>query len=238
MNKELQSFTYLSSHDLQEPLRKIQTFASRLIEKEFENLSESGKDYFLRMQKAAEWKQKLILDLLALSRAKNFEGEFEITDPNQIVEPVKADFAEIIEQEKTIIEVHELGKMKIIPVQFQQLIHNLMGNSLKFFIAGQPRHIVIRSEVVKSKKLPIETHVAQKDYSHLVFSDNGIGFKKEFNEKIFEVFQRLHRKDEYPGTGIGLAIVKKIVENHDGFITATSEPGNGTTFDIYIPAPS
>lgn len=236
MNKELQAFTYISSHDLQEPLRKIQTFAGRLLEMEYENLSENGKNYFLRMQNAAARMQTLILDLLALSRANNLEGEFEITDLRDIVEMVLVEFAETIEQMKAIIDVQELCEVNIIPFQFQQLMHNLLGNSLKFSKPGHPPHIVITSEIVKGNKVGIEGLLPQKNYCHIRFKDFGIGFKEEFNEKVFEVFQRLHGKDEYPGTGIGLAIVKKIVENHNGAIKVSGELDKGTTFDIYIPS--
>ncbi len=236
MNKELQAFTYISSHDLQEPLRKIQTFAGRLMEMEFENLSDNGKDYFLRMQNAAERMQTLILDLLALSRANNLEGEFEITDLNALVEMVLVEFAETIEQENAVVDVQELGKANIIPFQFQQLIHNLLGNSLKFSKPGMPPHIIIAGELVKGSKVKIDTLLPHMNYCHLTFKDFGIGIKEEFSEKIFEVFQRLHGRDEYPGTGIGLAIVKKIVENHHGAIRVNSELEKGTTFDIYIPA--
>ncbi len=235
MNRELQAFTYISSHDLQEPLRKIQTFAGRLMEMEFDNLSENGKNYFLRMQNAAERMRTLLIDLLALSRTSNIQGEFEITDLNAIVEMVMAEFAETIEQENAVIHVQDLGQANIIPLQFQQLMHNLLGNSLKFSKPGFPPHIIITSEQVKGNKVNIESLLPNMKYRHIAFRDFGIGIKEEYTEKIFEVFQRLHTREEYPGTGIGLAIVKKIVENHKGVIKVSSKPDNGTTFDIYIP---
>jgi two-component system CheB/CheR fusion protein len=149
---------------------------------------------------------------------------------------VLVEFAETIEHENACIEVNDLGSANIIPFQFQQLMHNLMGNSLKFSKPGSPPHIVITSELVKGHEVGLEGMLPHNSYCHITFKDFGIGFKEEFNEKVFEVFQRLHGRDEYPGTGIGLAIVKKIVENHNGVIKVTSELDKGTTFDIYIPA--
>ena len=238
MNKELQSFTYISSHDLQEPLRKIQTFAGHIVETEFENLSEKGKDYFSRMHNAADRMQTLIQDLLALSHANTLKGKFELTNLNDIVASVLADFAEAIEREGAIIEIQDLGKAKLIPFQFHQLFHNLLSNSFKFSKSGQPPRIDISSEIIRGDTLHLDAIRPNEDYLHIAFKDHGIGFKKEFTEKIFEVFQRLHAKNAYPGTGIGLAIVKKIVDNHNGFISATSELGTGTTFNIYIPSSS
>lgn len=238
MNKELQSFTYISSHDLQEPLRKIQTFAGHIVETEFENLSERGKNYFSRMHNAADRMQKLIQDLLALSHANTFKGKFELTNLNDIVESVKSELAEMDKMDKAIIDIEELGQVKIIPFQFQQLFFNLFSNSLKFSKSGQPPRINITSKIIKGDTLKHDGIRTGDSYLHISFKDHGIGFKEEFTEKIFEVFQRLHGKDQYPGTGIGLAIVKKIVENHNGFISATSELDKGTTFNIYIPRSS
>lgn len=235
MNKELQSFTYISSHDLQEPLRKIQTFAGHIVETEYENLSERGKGYFSRMHNAADRMQKLIQDLLDLSRANTFTGKFELINLNDIIESVIAELSESDNMNRAIIDVSELGQVKIIPFQFQQLFLNLFGNSLKFSKLGQPPQIKITSEIVKGRTLNFNGVKPKDTYVHISFKDSGIGFKEEFSVKIFEVFQRLHGRDQYPGTGIGLAIVKKIVENHNGFISATSELGKGTTFDIYIP---
>lgn len=235
MNKELQSFTYISSHDLQEPLRKIQTFAGHIVETEFENLSERGKGYFSRMHNAADRMQKLIQDLLDLSRANTFTGKFELINLNDIIESVIAELSESDKMNEAIIDVSELGQVKIIPFQFQQLFLNLFGNSLKFSKSGQPPQIKITSEIVKGRTLNYYGIKPKDTYVHISFKDSGIGFSGEFAEKIFEVFQRLHGRDQYPGTGIGLAIVKKIVENHNGFISAKSELGKGATFDIYIP---
>jgi two-component system CheB/CheR fusion protein len=148
---------------------------------------------------------------------------------------VKLEFKEAIEEKKALIEVKEICEVHIIPFQFRQLMHNLIGNALKFSNPNIPPHIKISSVNVTYSKLNIMNLPIRKEYCHISISDNGIGFEKEFAEKIFEVFQKLHGKDEYAGTGIGLAIVKKIIDNHGGIITATSKLNKGTIFDIYIP---
>lgn len=236
MNKELEAFAYVSSHDLQEPLRKIRTMAGRIMEKENENLSDSGKYYFHLMQNAAERMQTLIQDLLAFSRLSMAERKFENTPLNIIIEDVKNEFKETIREKNAIIEVKEICSVKIIPFQFRQLMHNLIGNAIKFSNPTIPPHIKISSININSSNIKVANLAANTAYCHISIADNGIGFEKKFAEKIFEVFQKLHAKDEYAGTGIGLAIVKKIVENHNGNITVISELGKGTTFNIYIPA--
>lgn len=236
MNKELESFTYVSSHDLQEPLRKIQTFAARIIEKEYAVLSEKGKDYFNRMQSAASRMQQLIEDLLAFSKVNMDERKFENIDLNIIVQEVKNELKDAIEEKQATIITTELCEANVIHFQFRQLMHNLISNALKFSKPETPAHITISSRnIICSKENEINL-LPGKEYCHISFMDEGIGFEPHFNEQIFEVFQKLHGKEEYSGTGIGLAIVKKIVENHNGFITATSELDKGATFDIYIPA--
>ena len=234
-NKELLAFTYVSSHDLQEPLGKILTFGT-LLEKEIQNVSDKGKGYLQRMQSAAERMKQLIEDLLAYSRINATERKFAKADLNIIIEEVKADLAEIIEEKHAKIETAELCFAYIIPFQFRQLMYNLIGNALKFSNPDVPPHIIITSKIVKSGKLNYENLIPGKEYCHITVKDNGIGFEPHFSERIFEVFQKLHSKDEFAGMGIGLAIVKKIVDNHNGIIIATSEIKQGATFDIYIPA--
>lgn len=235
MNKELEAFTYVSSHDLQEPLRKIRIIAGRILEKENQNLSDSGKKNFHLMQNAAERMQTLIQDLLAFSRLSTADRKFENTNLNIIIEEVRKEFKEAIAEKNATIEVKEICDVKIIPFQFRQLMHNLISNALKFSNPKIPPHIKISSVNITYSKINNASLPPHKEYCHIRIADNGIGFEKEFAEKIFEVFQKLHTKDEYAGTGIGLAIVKKIVDNHKGIITATSELHKGTIFDIYIP---
>jgi len=236
MNKELESFTYVSSHDLQEPLRKIQTFTTRILEKEYPVLSDKGKDSFKRIQSAADRMQQLIEDLLAFSKISMDERKFESMNLNIIVQEVKNELKETIEEKHAIIETTQLGEANIIPFQFRQLIYNLLCNSLKFSKPGASPHIVIESRKITADNENTLNIMPGKEYCHITFTDNGIGFEPHFSEQIFEVFQKLHGQEEYTGTGIGLAIVKKIVENHNGVITTTSELGKGATFDIYIPA--
>ncbi len=236
MNKELESFAYISSHDLQEPLRKIQTFASRIVEHDHDTLSDKAKDYFARMENAALRMKTLIEDLLAYSRTSTVDKVYTTTHLNDIVEEIKQDFSEDIEQKHAVIEAEQMCDVYIIPFQFRQLMHNLIANSLKFAKPDEPPHIVITSEIATGDTFHVDKLNPSRTYCHISVSDNGIGFASEYKEKIFEVFQRLHTRETYIGTGIGLAIVKKIVDNHDGVITATGEANEGATFDIYLPA--
>ena len=235
-NKELESFTYVSSHDLQEPLRKIQTLASRILDKEAQNLTDSGQDSFRRLQKAAERMQNLIRDLLAFSRLGTAERKFETIELRVVLEDVIDELNETISEKRAVVEYSELGPATVVVFQFRQLLHNLIGNALKFSDPATPPKVTIRSTSVKGSETGYAGLAAEKNYCHITVSDNGIGFDPQYSEKIFDVFQRLHGKEKYNGTGIGLAIVKRIIENHDGVITATSEPKKGTRFDIYIPA--
>jgi signal transduction histidine kinase len=235
-NKELLAFTYISSHDLQEPLRKIQTFVTIILENEEKNLSDTGKYNFKRMQLAAKRMQLLIDDLLAFSRINATDHKFEKTELSLIIEEVKIELKDTILEKHAIIEATELCPANIIFFQFRQLIYNLISNALKFSKPDLPSHIVISSRIVKGSELNNEKLSFEKSYCHITVKDNGIGFESHFSERIFGVFQKLHGKDVYEGTGIGLAIVKKIVENHNGIIIASSELDKGAQFDIYIPA--
>ena len=232
MNKELEAFAYVSSHDLQEPLRKIQIFAGQILATEYENLSENAKEYFGRMQISATRMQSLIQDLLAFSRLSTSERIYELTFLKKIVDEVTEEFKESIEEKNAAVTLGEMCEVNIIPFQFRQLMHNLISNALKFSKQDVPLRIMIESKIVSGSDSPLNSPKT----CHITVTDNGIGFKKQYAEKIFEVFQKLHVKEKYAGTGIGLAIVKKIVENHNGMVTAESELGKGTRFNIYIPA--
>ncbi len=236
MNSELQSFAYVSSHDLQEPLRKIQTFIRMIVDKEGGNLTNKATDYFNRIQAAANRMQTLIQDLLAYSRTNTANKDFVKMDLTEIVNEVKEDFKDQLEENKYTLTIGKMCTATIIPFQFRQILYNLIGNAIKFAKKKEPLHINIYSEPVVNndmvKDIPL---VSNTVYCHIVISDNGIGFEPTYKDKIFEIFQRLHTKEEYVGTGIGLAIVKKITDNHNGFITATSQLGQGATFDIYLP---
>lgn len=187
------------------------------------------------MQQSAERMRQLIQYLLAFSRISAAERKFKNAVLNIIIGEVRKECKEAIAEKHAVIEVKEICDILIIPFQFRQLMHNLISNALKFSNPKIPPHITIESRNIKYSKDNIPNLPAQKEYCHISITDNGIGFEKQFSVKIFEVFQKLHGKEEYAGTGIGLAIVKKIVDNHNGIITATSKVNKGTTFDIYIP---
>jgi PAS domain S-box-containing protein len=235
INEELSSFAYISSHDLQEPLRKIQTFCDRIIEMEYQNLSEKGKDYFQRMQAGASRMQKLIRDILAYSRATTADKKLEMTNLNDVLAQSKVELEVLIMEKKAVVESERLPTLNVIPFQVHQLFNNLLNNALKFSKKDVVPHIMIRSEMVDANTVPDANPLVSKTYCHLSVSDNGIGFEPEYKNKIFEVFQRLHSRTEYGGTGIGLAICKKIVENHNGFIRAEGVPRQGATFHLYLP---
>ncbi|MTI22365.1 PAS domain S-box protein [Fulvivirga sp. RKSG066] len=238
MNTELQSFAYISSHDLQEPLRKIQTFSSQIMEKEIDNLTDRGKDRFDRMQRAARRMQTLIEDLLAYSRTNITDRKFEQVKLQEIVDEVKEDLKEELEVKNAKVEVSVDQNVNIITFQFKQLLYNLISNSLKFARDGVDPVISIKAEEALGSELAHEDLKDQEMYCHIAISDNGIGFEDQYKDRIFQVFQRLHGRTKYSGTGIGLAIVKKIVDNHEGFISAAGKSGEGATFDIFIPSQS
>ncbi|MFD2907639.1 ATP-binding protein [Flavobacterium ardleyense] len=234
-NKEIESFSYISSHDLQEPLRKIQTFSGRIFVEEYDNLSAMGKYYVERTKLSALHMQTLINDLLAYSRTKTTERKFVNSDLNKIVQEALNMLEEEILEKNAIIEVSELFEANVIPFQFRQLMQNLISNSLKYAVAEVKPHIIIKGDFVKYDEANFKDSILKCDHYHISVSDNGIGFDPDFKEKIFEMFQRLHNKNEYNGTGIGLTIARKIVDNHNGIITANSKKNKGAQFDIYIP---
>lgn len=234
-NKELQSFAYISSHDLQEPLRKIQTFTHYIIESEKDNLSEKGKDYFRRMQTSASRMRQLIDDLLAYSRANETNIKFEKVNLNSFINEVTTDFLDDINFQHAVINVNAPCNALIIPFQFRQLIANLISNALKFKKEDTSPYINITSNTILGEKSIHQKMEENQTYCHIKIEDNGIGFEPRYSEKIFEVFQRLHGRTEYNGTGIGLAIVKKIVDNHHGMINAIGQLDKGAEFNIYLP---
>lgn len=231
-NRELSAFNYVASHDLQEPLRKIQTFISRLEDKEKDHLSDSGAQYLDRIKVAAGRMRSLIDDLLQFSRANKSEQVFETTDLNLLMENALSELNQVIEEKQAKIEVMPLPKLSVIPFQIQQLFINIIGNSLKYAKSDIQPEITISTAVIKKHN----TLKNSDETFHLfVFKDNGIGFEPEYAEKIFELFNRLHSREEYSGTGIGLAICKKIVENHKGSIKATGTPNVGTEIEVLLP---
>lgn len=235
-NAELESFNRVVSHDLQEPLRKIQTFISLLTEAEADSLSDNSKNYFNKINNAASRMQLLIKNLLSYSRIDSTHENFEIIDLNKKLEKVEDNFsARIIEAKITIIKKN-LPTIQGIPFQMEQLFNNLLSNAIKYRNLTKDAKILIDASIVHKNQIALPNKKTSKNYYKIVFSDNGIGFDQENAEKIFNIFERLHQQSAYSGTGIGLAICKKIVENHNGFIYATSELQKGSIFYIYLPA--
>lgn len=233
-NQELASFSYVASHDLQEPLRKIQIFSQRITE--VSELNDKAKDYFNRINAAARRMQNLINSLLNFSRINSQHAAFITADLNVVLKESLDHLKDIIDDKQATIEAERLPVADIIPVQFVQLFSNVITNALKYTRADVSPHIRITSSMVEGGSINSYDAKREQKYWHIGISDNGIGFDQKYEEKIFELFQRLHGKNEYSGTGIGLAICKKIVENHNGVITAEGQPGVGATFNIYIPA--
>ena len=234
-NKEIESFTYISSHDLQEPLRKIQSFSGRIFVEEYDNLSAMGKYYVERTKLSALHMQTLINDLLAYSRTNTTQRKFVNSDLNQVVKEALEMLKEEVQDRDAIIEIKNLCEVNIIPFQFRQLIQNLVSNSLKFSIPGQKPHITISCDFVKYDESSSLDFNLNTDHHHISIIDNGIGFEPQYKDKIFDIFQRLNDRKEYSGTGIGLTIARKIVENHNGIITGTGKLNHGAQFDIYLP---
>ena len=233
-NTELASFNYIASHDLQEPLRKIQGFSKRIMNEEQEHLSETAKDYFSRMNGAAKRMQNLITSILSYSRTNSAEQVFEKTNLNLTLNEVKITLQESIKAKNVVIESQELPTINTISVQMHQLFLNLISNSIKYSKKDTDLLIKITAEKVTLNKIDGKT-LENGPYWKIEISDNGIGFDQEYENKIFEVFQRLHGKSEYEGTGIGLAICKKIILAHKGSIWGTGNPGIGATFTFLLP---
>ncbi|NER20617.1 MAG: GAF domain-containing protein [Symploca sp. SIO1C2] len=244
-NVELQQFAYIASHDLQEPLRKIQAFGDRLKVKFSQELTDQGQDYLERMQNAARRMQILINDLLSLSRVTTKTQPFIQVNLSAVVHNVLSDLEISIQETGAEIEVGDLPIVEADPVQMRQLLQNLIGNALKFHKAEEQPVVKIDCQLLMSLESPVFPADNQKqmptdatnnkDFCQILVQDNGIGFEEKYLDRIFNAFQRLHGRSEYPGTGIGLAICRKIVERHGGSITATSASGQGATFMITLP---
>ena len=222
-NRDLEQFAYVASHDLQEPLRKIQVYA-QVIEKS-QVVDEAIQKHFDKIRNAAQRMTELIRAVLEYSRLSKKDKQFKLIDLSEVLENVKNDFELLIAEKNGTITSDHLPCINGIPLQMNQLFSNLINNSLKFSL--QEPVIKISCTTVTAGKILIEGIKPYAEYFKLTFKDNGIGFEPQNAERIFSIFQRLHAKEEYLGTGIGLAVCKKIVENHEGFIDAYSEPGQG-----------
>jgi PAS domain S-box-containing protein len=232
-NNELQEFASIASHDLQEPLRKVQAFGDRLKIKCGDSLNEDGRDYLERMQNAAGRMQTLINDLLTFSRVSTQAQPFLPVNLRQVADEVLSDLEMRIETTGGTIEIGELATIDADPTQMRQLLQNLISNALKFNRPGVPPIVKISGQICH-KTAENEEPSAVATYC-LTVEDNGIGFEEKYNERIFKVFQRLHGRNEYEGTGIGLAVCRKIAELHGGDITTRSIPNEGTIFTVNLP---
>jgi len=235
MNAELESFNQIVSHDLQEPLRKIQMFISRIEDSDFETISEKGRDYFSKIKNAANRMQNLMMDLVDYSKTIKDDKVFVKTNLNKLLEDVVHELALNIEEKNAVIEIGNLPKLNTIPFQIHQLFVNLISNSLKYSKETTSPVIKIKAVKIKNGEKINDIELSDKKYYKITVTDNGIGFKQEFSEKIFMLFKRLETDIDYSGTGIGLAICKKIIENHNGFIKAEGKPDIGSVFILYLP---
>ncbi len=233
-NSELEQFAYVASHDLQEPLRKIRAFGERLENTLGSGLPADGRDYLDRMKNAAERMQTLIDDLLTYSRLSRTTGSFENRPLAATIQHVTADLEYAIEQKNARIHTEAPHAVDAIPGQLEQLLQNLISNALKFSRPGVRPEITVRSDLVRGSQAGPQA-APDEEYCRITIADNGIGFDSRYSEKIFVLFQRLHARTEYPGTGMGLAICKKIAENHNGWITASGEEGSGAVFTLLLP---
>jgi PAS domain S-box-containing protein len=234
-NLELAQFAYVVTHDLQEPLRKVKTFTDRLMVKASAKLADDERIYLEKIKSSADRMSGLIKDVLNYSILTRSAEPFITTDLDRIARHVLMDFELLIAQKKAVIEIDPLPVIEAVHLQMNQLINNLVGNSLKFTSPEISPVIKISSSGVSMEETAKFHLLPDKEYMKLSFADNGIGFSQEYAEQVFEIFQRLNGNDEYPGTGIGLALCKKIVVNHKGVIHAESIPGKGATFHIILP---
>ncbi len=235
-NEELERFAYVASHDLQEPLRKIILFSDRFALRNGQSLDEESKDYITRITKAAERMRMLIKNILLFSRSATDEDVYEDTSLNDLLSNIMSDLEISIEQKRAVVQVDSLPTLRIVPGQFRQVFQNLIMNALKFSKEDQAPQIHIYSERTRGAQHGnLKQALFEVDYHTIYVKDNGIGFEQKYADDIFTLFKRLNSAEKFEGTGIGLSICKKIVEQHKGVISAVSKPGEGTTFIMSLP---
>jgi len=236
-NIELSTFAHIASHDLQEPLRKIMTYSGMLINEYHETIDERGQKYITNMQRASIRMRSLINDILEYSQLSQKDFSFKPTNLQSIIKEILSNLEIVIHETKAKITIEkELPFIEANSTQMRQLFQNLISNSLKFIKPGIIPEINITYEIKKGKEIDqMDERIVDDIFCVFYIKDNGIGFSEEYSNKIFTIFQRLHSNAHYHGTGIGLAICKKIVEKHNGFITAESKPGEGSLFTIILP---
>ena len=233
-NKDLDRFAFMASHDLQEPLRKIRIFSDLLYVKYKELLDEDGKMNIVRIQGAAERMQALIKDILTFSKISIEKGSFVKTSLNTVVDEVLSELESTVQEKSAKIIVDKLPSLQVNPGLIRPLFYNLISNALKYCKKNIPPVVNIRSEMPANGQT-LDAKQPEHKYCRIYIQDNGIGFDQKYSEEIFGMFKRLHLNTEYEGTGIGLALCKKIVEEHNGFISAKSKVNEGSTFIISLP---
>jgi light-regulated signal transduction histidine kinase (bacteriophytochrome) len=233
-NKELDRFAFMASHDLQEPLRKMLMFSDRLSVKFKDILDEDARNYISKIQNAGKRMKALVEDILTFSKLSMEKDSFVYSDLNQLLSDVLSDMEETIKEKKAHVVVEELPGLYVNPGLIRPLFYNLISNALKYSKNDLPPVVRIHSECPS-----LNGHAADQEdenkYCRIIVQDNGIGFEQQYSEHIFGMFKRLHLKNKYEGTGIGLALCKKIVEEHNGFISAISKVGEGSTFIVSLP---
>lgn len=234
-NKELEEFAYVASHDLQEPLRKISTFTGRLNEKYASEIGEEGKLYVDRIIASSGNMRILIDNLLEFSRISRIKQPFVELNLNFVLRQVRNDLELNVEETGTTIKSDDLPTIEASMSQMKQLFNNILNNAIKFRKEDVKPEIIISSKTLADADKKKFNLASQKNFFAITICDNGIGFENEYATKIFQIFQRLHGKSEYPGSGIGLAICKKIVDHHNGIIFAENVPDKGACFTIILP---
>ena len=226
-NKDLDRFAFMASHDLQEPLRKIRTFGDRIVSKYNEIIDDEGKKYFERMQHAAQRMQSLIHDILTFSKISSEEKEFVECDLTVLIHEVLVEFEPIIKEINAKVEIEKLPTLQVNPGLMRPLFYNLLSNSFKYSRKDITPVIRVRTDR--------QHHGSNTRYCRIFFEDNGIGFDQKYADQVFRMFTRVHLDKSIDGTGIGLALCKKIVEEHNGFISAKSNVNEGATFIVSLP---
>jgi two-component system CheB/CheR fusion protein len=234
-NTELEQFAHVSSHDLQEPLRKIRTFAEILKDTAADQLDDASRRYVDKINSTAARMSDTLKALLNFTKMHREEKKMAV-DLNTVVAQVLVDLELLISQKHAQIDVGDLPEIKAVPIQMQQLFYNLLNNALKFSKKDVPPVIGVRARKLEEEELLRYPNLQRfKTWYEFTVQDNGIGFEQQYAEKIFTIFQRLHTRKEFEGTGIGLSLVKKVIGNHGGEIRAVSAPGEGTTFRFILP---